>query len=47
MAEFHDGDQHAGVAGWDFWAEVSSIDGLDNPNIRYWVQINDQPANPW
>ncbi len=44
MAEFHDG----GVgAGWDFWAEVIAIDGLDNPDIRYWVSINDQPANPW
>ena len=47
MAEFHDGDRLAGLAGWDFWAEVSSIEGLDNPNIRYWVQINDQNANPW
>jgi hypothetical protein len=47
MAEFHDGDQRAGLAGWDFWAEVSSIEGLDNPTIRYWVQINDQSANPW
>jgi hypothetical protein len=47
MAEFHDGDQRAGWAGWDFWAEVSSIEGLDNRNIRYWVCINDQPANPW
>ncbi len=47
MAEFHDGDQRSGWAGWDFWAEVSSIEGLDNPKIRYWVQINDQSANPW
>jgi hypothetical protein len=47
MAEFHDGDKRAGLAGWDFWAEVSSIEGLDNSNIRYWVQINDQPANSW
>jgi hypothetical protein len=47
MAEFHDGDQHSGWAGWDFWAEVSSIEGLDNRNIRYWVGINDQSANPW
>lgn len=47
MAEFHDGDRLAGSAGWDFWAEVSSIEGLDNPNIRYWVQINDQNSNPW
>jgi hypothetical protein len=47
VAEFHDGDQRSGWAGWDFWAEVSSLDGLDNPNIRYWVRINDQSANPW
>lgn len=47
MAEFHDGDRLAGLAGWDFWAEVSSIEGLDNPKIRYWVQINDQNSNPW
>jgi hypothetical protein len=44
MAEFHDGDR---LAGWDFWAEVSSIEGLENPDIRYWVQINDQNSNPW
>jgi hypothetical protein len=47
MAEFHDGDQSSGIAGWDFWAEVSSWDRLDNPNNRYWVRINDQAANPW
>jgi hypothetical protein len=47
MAEFHDGDQLSGWAGWDFWAEVSSIEGLDNSDTRYWVQINDQRANPW
>ncbi len=47
MAEFHDGDQRSGWAGWDFWAEVSSIEGLDNPKIRYWVWINDRSANPW
>jgi hypothetical protein len=47
MAEFHDGDRQAGWAGWDFWAEASLIEGLDNPDIRYWVQINDQSANPW
>jgi hypothetical protein len=47
MAEFHDGDQSSGIAGWDFWAEVSSWDRLDNLNNRYWVRINDQAANPW
>jgi hypothetical protein len=46
MAEFHKGDQLSGVAGWDFWAEVSSTDGLENPDNRYWVQIHDQAANP-
>jgi hypothetical protein len=44
MAEFHDGNRQAG---WDFWAEAYLIEGLDNPGIRYWVQIKDQPANPW
>lgn len=47
MAEFHDGDRRSGWAGWDFWAEVPSIEALDNPNTRYWVWINDRPANPW
>ena len=47
MAEFHDGDQSSGSAGWDFWAEVSSRNSLDNLDNRYWVQINDQGANPW
>jgi hypothetical protein len=47
MAEFHDGDRQAGWAGWDFWAEASLIEGLDNSDIRYWVQINDRLANPW
>ncbi len=45
MAEFHDG---TGLnAGWSFWAEAySDINGLA-PSTRYWVNINDQPANPW
>jgi hypothetical protein len=47
MAEFHDGDRHAGRAGWDFWAEASAISDLKIGDIRYWVQIDDQPANPW
>jgi hypothetical protein len=56
MAEFHDGIGNN--AAWSFWTEGYSIrNGLDaqpqNPNIkgsseaRYWVCINDQPANPW
>lgn len=47
MAEFHDGDKTAGMAGWDFWADASAIDVLQVAKIRYWVQINDQNANPW
>jgi hypothetical protein len=49
MAEFHDGDQQAGWAGWDFWAEAYAAEnGLPDATARYWVQINDQPAaNPW
>jgi len=45
MAEFHDGDP-AYWAGWDFWAEVVLP---PNPALvgRFWVAINDQPANPW
>jgi hypothetical protein len=45
MAEFHDGDRKAGLVGWDFWAEVSTKQRLDN--TRYWVWIDDTPANPW
>jgi hypothetical protein len=49
MAEFHDGDQQAGWAGWDFWAEAYGPEsGLPDGTARYWVHINDQPAaNPW
>lgn len=45
MAEFHDGNRNglAGEdAGWSFWAS-----GNLNLGERYWVRINDQPANPW
>jgi hypothetical protein len=46
MAEFHDGDQKAGWAGWDFWAEIPP--SQDISDFRYWVWIDDQPtANPW
>jgi hypothetical protein len=47
MAEFHDGDREAGIAGWDFWADASAIKMLKISDQRYWVSINDQPANPW
>ncbi|CAN1213277.1 hypothetical protein TUMEXPCC7403_23930 [Tumidithrix helvetica PCC 7403] len=47
MAEFHDGDQNAGWAGWDFWAEASAMEVLKISDIRYWVSINDRPSNPW
>ena len=36
MAEFHDG------WGWNFWAY-----GDIPANQRFWVYINNQPANPW
>ena len=47
MAEFHDGDRSAGIAGWDFWADASAIETLQISGQRYWVSINDQSANPW
>jgi hypothetical protein len=37
MAEFHDGQ-----GGWHWWAN-----GRVAENTRFWVAINDQPANPW
>ena len=45
MAEFHDAGYGVRVgeeSGWDFWA----YGGLHN-NQRYWIHVNDQPANPW
>jgi hypothetical protein len=47
MAEFHDGDRVSGNAGWDFWADASEIEMLKISDMRYWVSINDQSANPW
>ena len=47
MAEFHDGDNEAGWAGWDFWADASSMKDLKIGDNRFWVSINDQRANPW
>lgn len=37
MGEFHDG-----AGGWSWWAQ-----GVLNATSRFWVAINDQPANPW
>lgn len=37
MAEFHDGG-----GGWNWWAP-----GELPTATRFWVRINDQPANPW
>jgi hypothetical protein len=55
MAEFHDGTGN--FPGWSYWAEAHSIvEGLNaepmlivpnSSDARYWVRINDQPANPW
>jgi uncharacterized surface protein with fasciclin (FAS1) repeats len=45
MAEFHDGGmgRYPGRAsGWEFWAHGGLPLGQ-----RFWVHINDQPANPW
>lgn len=40
VAEFHDGNY--GNSGWDFWAYGNLPIGT-----RFWVGIDDQPANPW
>ncbi|REG32195.1 hypothetical protein ATI61_105523 [Archangium gephyra] len=37
MGEFHDGG-----GGWGWWAA-----GSISTTTRFWVAINDQPANPW
>ncbi|HFC12907.1 MAG TPA: fasciclin domain-containing protein, partial [Anaerolineae bacterium] len=45
MAEFHDGNLGAKIgaqSGHDFWA----YGGLE-VGQRFWVAVNDQPANPW
>ena len=42
-AEFHDGSLGiGGTDGWDLWAY-----GALNSGRRFWITINDQPANPW
>ena len=49
MAEFHDGDNKAGWAGWGFWAEAlkSPVHGTHTYDGRLWIKINGQPTNPW
>ncbi len=45
LAEFHDGrygGDFSAVGGWSFWGE-----GQIPTGTRFWVAINDQPANPW
>jgi hypothetical protein len=45
MAEFHHGrygPNLTSVGGWSFWAY-----GAFPAGTRFWVAINDQPANPW
>jgi subtilisin family serine protease len=45
LAEFHDGRYGSGFSssgGWSFWAAGGLPTGT-----RFWVAINDQPANPW
>ncbi|MCP2322103.1 hypothetical protein HDA40_000610 [Hamadaea flava] len=47
LAEFHDGrygDDFSSGGGWSFWAAAG---GNLLPGSRFWVAINDQPANPW
>ncbi|MFJ1709063.1 hypothetical protein [Kitasatospora sp. NPDC088346] len=44
QAEFHDGHygpDESATGGWTFWAYGDLRPG------RFWVAINDQPANPW
>ncbi len=55
MAAFHDGDKAAGWAGWDFWADATDFAAGPSGKAkleslmgqRFWVAIDDQPANPW
>ena len=45
MAEFHDGRYgpgFTGIGGWSFWGQAQLP-----TDTRFWVAINDQPANPW
>ncbi len=48
-AEFHDGHygpNNAQTGGWTFWAQ-DPYTALGSTSGRFWVAINDQPANPW
>ena len=49
MAEFHDGDNAAGWAGWGFWARAlkSAMSPNNSYDGRLWIKINDQNSNPW
>lgn len=45
LAEFHDGwygSDFSMSGGWSYWAA-----GQLTPGTRFWVAINDQPANAW
>ncbi|HEY4573106.1 MAG TPA: hypothetical protein VIJ26_04065, partial [Thermoanaerobaculia bacterium] len=45
LAEFHDGrygSDFSSSGGWSYWGA-----GQLTPGTRFWVAINDQPANPW
>jgi subtilisin family serine protease len=42
MGEFHDGHYGSSTGGWSWWAA-----GVIPAGQRFWVAINDQPANPW
>lgn len=41
FAEFHDG------WGWNFQAYGGTVNAPAVPSSRFWVYINDQPANCW
>ncbi|GAA5503433.1 hypothetical protein Dxin01_03191 [Deinococcus xinjiangensis] len=41
MAEFHDGN-----GGWSYWAQ-GNLSKYLRAKTKFWVAINDQPANPW
>jgi hypothetical protein len=41
VAEFHDG------SGWNFQAYGGTVSAPTVPSTRFWVDINDQPANCW
>lgn len=49
MAEFHDGDNDEGWAGWAFWGEAvrQPFKGEHTFDGRLWVKISDQSSNPW